>query len=409
MPSSVLLIGAKPDGAVRSLLRAGAEITCVASVKHAAGLPPGIRAVPVHDPADVEDVLLGLGRHGIDLTEFDVVTSALEYGLVAASVIGTLAGTTSVLPVSTAVRLRDKIVQKRVVRRARVLVAANTTAADEQEATAAVKAVGGPPVVVKPPHGAGARETVRLADDDALTHWAGRARPGPWTVEAFVDGVEHHLDGVVREGRVVLLTVSRYLSNMIDVPAGGMNGSVLLRPADEPGLYQAAQQLVSRSLTAMEHTTGVFHLEAFQRPDGQLVFGECGGRVAGKRIDEMIRLATGVDLHEEWAAAVLGLPTGAGAAVVREDAAFGNLDLLAPPGRIVSLPGLDDLARRPGVVHAEYKLRPGSTMTSFEDTNTRVGRVVVSGRNVAEVEQHLSEAAAWLWAQARSGSSQELS
>ncbi|GHH19754.1 ATP-grasp domain-containing protein [Streptomyces rubradiris] len=400
----VLLLGAKPDESVAALGELGAGITCVATPRHAVSLRRrGLvdRIVVVADPMDAEQVLLGLARDGISLDEFDVVTSALEHGLVAAAVIGASCAARS-LPLSTAVLLRDKQAQKTALRRAGVPLARSAVFVHPEELAEAVASVGGLPVVVKPPSGAGAADTAALRSADDVAAWKKGHGAGPWLCEEFVPGDELHIDGAVRGGQVVEICVSRYFRNQITALHGALNGSVALHAAQEESRYARARRLVRKAADVLGFADGVYHLEAFEQTDGTLVFGECAGRIAGGRIDRSVLLTTGVDLHREWAAAVLALPAPGRAGAAPGEDLFGWVTLSAPPGRVLSMPSVDDIRARPGVVDAELKLAVGSLMTTPRTTTTRAGRAVVRGAGATEVEATAADVAAWFREAARS-------
>ncbi|MEV5499526.1 ATP-grasp domain-containing protein [Nonomuraea fuscirosea] len=385
---SVLLVGGKPDGAVDMLAAYGARMTCVALPKHAKSLienPHVERVVAVRNPADTEEALLGLRRHGISLDEFDVITSGLEHGLMTAAVMGACSKA-RVLPLATAALLRDKHAQKTVLRRAGVPTARSAVFVEAHEVTSAAAEVGGLPVVVKPPAGAGAFDTTVLRRAADVAAWEAGHGAGPWLCEEFIPGIELHLDGVVRDGTVTRLSVSRYFAHRVKALEGALGGSVTLREAEDRQGYARARELVQRVVDALGFTAGVYHLEAFEQPNGELVFGECGGRVGGSRIDRAVHLTTGIDLHREWAAAALDAPPPVPADTVPGEATYGWLNLIAGlQGRIISMPSVDAIRNRPGVVDAELKLAVGSSIMESRDTNARVGRAVFRGRDSAEV------------------------
>ncbi|RMB71744.1 ATP-grasp domain-containing protein [Rhodococcus sp. SBT000017] len=392
----VLLVGGKPDRALHALRDLGASVTCVASVKHAAKLSGGAlvdAAVAVRNPADAEDVMLGLSRHGIRVEEFDVVTSALEFGLVAASVIGSAVSVRS-LPLRTAVLLRDKPSQKRALLDAGIRVASSEVFVAPDDLEGAVARVGGLPVVVKPTDGAGAGDTEMIRSADDLRGWSARARPRPWLCESFVVGDELHLDGVVRNGTLRSVCTSRYFAPMIGVYDGELSGSAMLGAERSDIVSLAAETCMAQVVAALDLQDCVFHAEMFEQADGSVVFGEIGGRVGGGRIDEMVRRGTGVDLHSAWAAAALGVEEA-----FRADRSpglvFGNLDLRTDPGTIVTLPSVEEIMGRSGVVDAELKLRPGDSMEAVADTNTRAGRAVFAADTWSQAREAAVTLDAW--------------
>ncbi|MET7683445.1 hypothetical protein [Streptomyces sp. NPDC005423] len=354
----------------------------------------GGRIVVVPDPTNVEHVLEGLERHDVSLEGFTAVGTNLEFALVAAAVVGSMGGARCLSP-RTAVLLRDKVAQKQAVRRAGLPVADCFT----------VDTLSGLPVrdsdyplVVKPLAGAGTADTFVLdsAREAALLRASrpGKAGHGPWAVEEFVAGAELQIDGVVREGSLLALTVSRYLHNLIAIKTGGLAGTVLLEPGAHTGLYVQARRLVSRALAALGHTDGVFHLEAFRQSD-RLVFSECAGRTSGGMMREELQEKYGFDLVAEWARALLGLPpdipTTAPSALC-----YGYLNLPARPGRIVSVPDTRRVLALPGVVRASVEVAPGDTAgDSRVSSDTKAGRVVVAAETEEAVERHLRGAASW--------------
>ncbi|MFC8447879.1 hypothetical protein [Kitasatospora sp. NPDC057223] len=398
----VVVLGWKPTEVLEALGRYGAEVVCVCEPADAAAAEKsGVadRVVMTASLADAGEVVAALVRERVPLTEDSIVCSADEFPLVTASVAGEALGCRS-WPVSRALALRDKFVQKLLIR------AAGIPVADAHQVDRLADLAGvpfEPPYVVKPFDEAGVRRTVLVATTEQAEEIAARGGAedqGPWLVESFVPGGELHVDGAVRAGRLELVSVSRYLNNVMAFRDGGLVGSTLLDPEEHPGLYAAVSDVTARSLNALGHPDGVFHLELFEQ-DELLVFGECAGRVGGGRVDTVVGLKFGVDLHDEWARAVLGLPSAAGSGL-RDRRTFGWLHLPAVAGRVTAMPGPDEIRSRPGVEVVEMKAEVGGVMADVrKDSNSRAGRVVVSGDGAAEVEQRLRDLADWFRAAVR--------
>lgn len=395
---SLLLLGWSPEQAPLGLAGLGALVTCVTSSAEApAARASGVlaRLVVVPDPADVEGVVSGLARAGLAPGDFSLVCSAHEFTLVAASVVAVLGGAAS-LPVPVAVALRDKYVQKARLRDAGVAVADFATADSPLAVAGVADRLGGYPVVVKPIAGAGALHTVRLDSAAEAEKWADRAAVLPWLVERYVSGAEVHIDGFVRAGEVGFVSVARYLTNLIELHEGeALVGSVAVRPGEEPGLYARAGDLVRASLRALGHTDGVFHLEAFEQEDGSLVFGECGGRVGGGRVDHMVERTFGVDLHQQWVTSVLQVPADP-VPQTSETGSYGWVHLSAPPGRVLSVPGREEVLGREGVVEVELRAKAGDVVSARRpDSRTRAARALVTGRDVGEVRDRIAALEKW--------------
>ncbi|WP_051927262.1 ATP-grasp domain-containing protein [Streptomyces durhamensis] len=391
-----LLIGWR-SGAAQAVEAVGYAPTCIITP---ADKPAALRAgfdgglVTASDPADVEQVLAALKRHHIDIADFAAVGTNLERCMVTASTIGALGGARSI-PVHTAVLLRDKIAQKAAVGAAGLPVATCHTidTLDDLPSDPDVY-----PLVVKPLAGEGTRETHLLQDAPDARRLA-EARPanaghGPWAVEEFIDGAELQIDGVVRDGQLCGFTISRYLQNLIAIKTGGLVGGVLLNPEDHLRLYEQATDLTTAALTALGHTDGVFHLEAFDQGH-RLVFSECAGRVSGGLVREMLVRKLGLDLTAEWARALVRAKPEI-PAEPRDDLCYGFANLAAPPGEIVSMPTTADVLLRDLVVEAAVELGPGLTAPDQTTaSNLRAGRFIASADSEKAVEAAVYDTLTW--------------
>ncbi len=355
----------------------------------------GRAVVVVPDPTRVDDVVAGLMRESIDGHDFEFVTTEHEQCIVPAAVLAEAYGQVG-LPVFTAVALRDKFVQKSLVRAAGIPTARCRTVID----VADLRSTDTPrPFVVKPLAGAGTRLTYAVRDqeslDSAASGIASSGQHGPWLIEEYVRGGELHVDGVVRDGTIGFLGVGRYLQNLIGIRRGGVVGSLVVDPDTHPRLYRRARELTAGVLGALGHTDGVFHLEAFDQGD-RLVFGECAGRIGGGMIWEVAGVKFGVDLYDEWARAVLGRPSGISAGRCPDGRPYGWVHLSARPGRVVSIPGPDDLRMQPGVVAAQVSVEPGDTVPDATTASSfRAARVMMTGASEDLLAEEMRTLAQW--------------
>ncbi|GHF52441.1 hypothetical protein GCM10010218_37380 [Streptomyces mashuensis] len=396
----VLYLGRQQE-AVDALTRLGAAVTCVMQpTEREKALREGFGGAlaVAGDHTCVEDVLGALADLGLAPEDFSLVCTEDEFAIVTAAVLDGRDGPA----VAAALALRDKGLQKRLVRAAGIPTADWARFPDLTAVAGAVeRGALRFPFVVKPPAGAGAQHTWVVAGRegpdglDALLRRPGTPA-GPWLAEAFVPGEELHVDGVVRDGRVLLASVSRYLHNVVDVHRGRLVASATLDDDAERDLIRAATDLTERSLAALGRTDGVFHLEAFHR-DGVLTFGECAGRIGGGLILEAVRRKHGIDLYHEWAAAVLGRPssvTGGGPGPVKDS--FGWVNLAAPPGRIRELPSREALEARPGVVEGQLWAAPGEVVGDLsQGSHLLVAKALVQAPSEAAARSQLLDVAAW--------------
>ncbi len=355
------------------------------------------KALPVPDITDLEQVLYALTHAGEGA--FDAVYCDYEHAMVNAAVVALHVGAASALSLSTALLGRDKLAQKRVAAAAGLPTAMVDMVPMNAHERAAFHPSAPYPVVVKPVFGSAARG-VRLVDSAAelgpalaaLTQWE------PALCEEYVEGVEYHLDAAVCGGRLVLLSVGRYLTNVLATTRKRPLGSVVLPVRDNEELYGRAEYLVRCSLAAFGLTDGVVHMEAFDTPTG-LVFSECGLRRGGATVPEAVSAATGLDYRRTSCLAGLGmLPE---APFVRPHQAAAWLLLKLEPGVLKRLPEDQDLAAVP---YAQFlslrrelvgKNTPategvyesvGAVLVTAPDANTAVARV---GQAVKVFQDHV--------------------
>lgn len=382
--------------ATRALQGYGARVVCAVAPKdrEAARARSAARdVVVVADPTSVEDILAALARAGEDPARFTVVSTMREFALTTMAALACVAGARGLSP-AVAVALRDKFVQKRLVRAAGIRVA-DCWAVDSAEELRALPFSG--PIVVKPLSGAGARDTHILPDLAARDALADRCIESPsagaWLVEQFIAGEELHCDGVVRDGEVVFLGVSEYLQNVISIKDGGLVGSYGLRPWQHPKTYDELRRLTADSLEAIGLADGIFHLEVF-RSGEEFVFSECAGRVGGGMIHEVVQRQFGVDLVDAWARALLGLPP---LPVPEPDArVHGFVQFRAPAGRVSAAPTEAELLDRPGCAFAAVDLHPGDEVPdAAAASNHKAGKAMVEADDETELRERAVSLARW--------------
>lgn len=391
---SVLLIGWR-IATLNALRELGARVWCVAApdVYRRFGHKAEVeRVVLVSDCSDAEEILSALRREGAEPSDFDIVCSQHEFSLVVSALVG---GDASPMPPTVALLLRDKYLQKKRIESAGLPVThcrilPDTTALEDLRA--------GGPVVVKPILGASCANTFVIHGDrdldGALAEFAGTRFGGPFLVEDFVTGSEHHVDGIVRDGELMFLAISRYLQNVINLRSDVLSGSVALKPQRYPDLYDKVRTLARDALRALGHRDGVFHMEVFA--DGDTVtFSECAGRVGGGPIAQFVNAQFGVDLHLEWARPILG----AGTPVVPDpspDVHGYGLLMAHGTGVIREIPDEAEIRELEGVVSGRPMVGPGHEVKEPKATSDgHVAEVVVRGATEEDVVRRLHQVDDW--------------
>ncbi len=108
-------------------------------------------------------------------------------------------------------------------------------------------------------------------------------------VEEYIEGTILHIDGLVKEGKLILCIASEYLGTCLDYANGYPLGSFQIETSSE--MKQWTQQCVQ----AVDIQQGCFHLEAISTSKG-LVFLEIANRVGGADVVKTFEMATGIHL-----------------------------------------------------------------------------------------------------------------
>ncbi|MFF4716892.1 ATP-grasp domain-containing protein [Streptomyces eurythermus] len=359
------------------------------TLRQRAGDAPVFPWVAVPDQSDLQEIIAALHREDL-AGPYDVVFTDAENSLVGASVLAELLSARGPA-LDTVLKATDKSLQKRAVREAGLAVTEHVLIRPGALPPAGELARVGFPAVLKPVASRAAQQVVRVQDAEhlgqVLRHMPGLSQT--WLLERYVDGREVHIDGVVQDGRLRLLAVSRYLSNVLEIRHGAAVGSVLLAPERHQEYYARCRRLAGTALSALGHRDGVFHLEAFETAEG-LVFSECAARGGGGLIVDVLRHHFGVDLNRAVVETACGIPFSPPEHWHPATPAVGWTQLLVPPGRVTRLPAVEDLRRYPGVAAVQLALDIGDVMPDRRTRSTiRAGRALVEGADEAEVEARI--------------------
>ncbi len=311
-------------------------------------VPRGIRRVIVDDTADVGRICAALERAGQLREPFDAVTTSREFCLVTAAVIAKLLGVRGHDP-RTVLHYRDKALQKRRVRAAGI----PTTRAfviDDIRRPGDLSHIDFETAVVKPIAGASSQHTLRVRSGDLPGVLADLARqpgcPRTFLVEEFVFGDEWHSDGIVFDGEVRFVSLTRYGSPCLGAV---IRRDITLDPVDDHFAYERVVPTVEAALGALGLLDGVFHMELFV-DDRAVTFGECAARRGGG-VQEYVELKHGVDLTTAALQACVGWEPSI--EVVRNPRVVGSIILPLPPGTVVAAPTVDEIEAQDGVEMAQ--------------------------------------------------------
>lgn len=232
-------------------------------------MPEGGTLIRVDDVTNVEDLLAALHREGLADRRFDAIQTTWEFAVVTAAALGAVLGCRVIEP-ATALRMRDKSLQKARLRAAGVPVARSVVVPD-------IFDVSDVPweferAVLKPIAGGGTTSTSVVGDRKDLEKVSRERREERETsrtflLEEFVPGDEWMAEGVVFDGEVLFFGLGVYSEPCLDAITG--QRPISLRRLDtvqEAEAYQRAEPVVRDSIAALGLRDGVFHMELFHDP-----------------------------------------------------------------------------------------------------------------------------------------------
>ncbi|MCD5317018.1 ATP-grasp domain-containing protein [Kineosporia babensis] len=194
-------------------------------------------------------------------------------------------------------RCRDKVAMVRAVESHAPVV--STFPVDESTDAGAVvnwlHECGAGRVILKPRDGAASLGVVEFASVDAFRSGVAAGFTEELEVQPFIEKPICHLDGLIRDGVVTFLSVSRFVGDNLlyhrdRIPMGS---AVMDRDAHRMGL-----DFASRVLTGLGVEDSAFHIEAFFEGTGFRML-EAAVRVGGINIQPHLRRVFEVDLTAE--------------------------------------------------------------------------------------------------------------
>ncbi|MEM6576249.1 MAG: ATP-grasp domain-containing protein, partial [Pseudomonadota bacterium] len=259
-----------------------------------------VRSV-VHEPSLLAAVKAIQGAVWVDRLE-----ATVEAHIMAAATVREAAGIPGT-SAHTAYLCRDKPAMKQALREAGIPCAQSTRAVSEQDLNDFADAVGFP-LIIKPPAGAGASDTYRVASRSELASVAqacGVADGQAVAVEEFIEGHEGYLDTLTVNGEVVHEFVTHYYPNVLEAMRERWISPqmVTTNRLDAEG-YGEVRAMARKVNQVLGIGTSATHREWFAGPKG-IKFSEIGCRPPGVGQWDVYNTANDFDLYFEWAHALV--------------------------------------------------------------------------------------------------------
>ena len=252
-----------------------------------------------------EDELLRTVRAVQDKVWVDRLEATIEAHIMAAARVREATGIPGT-STRTAYLCRDKPAMKEVLRKAGIPTAQSTRAESAEDARDFAASVGYP-LIIKPPDGAGAAGTYRVASNaelEGVIHESGLANGVPVAVEEFIEGHEGYIDTITINGKVQHEFITHYYPNVLEAMRERWISPqmVTTNRIEAPG-YAEVRAMTREVIRVLDIGTSATHMEWFFGPKG-LKFSEIGCRPPGVGQWDVYNAANEFDIYYEWASAV---------------------------------------------------------------------------------------------------------
>jgi len=265
------------------------------------------------------------------------------------------------------------------------------------EATKAAKRIGFP-CVVKAPDRQGQRglTLVRAEEDvqEAVRVALDASRSATLLVEEHVPGREITVNAFSSHGHFSPLTVTDRLT--APLPAFGVALTHVWPSELEPTEIGAAVEAAAGAAAGVGIAEGPSYTQVLLGPDGPRV-GELAARLGGGHDAELCRVALGVDLNGAALSAALGeeVPASSLAPVARVGGACVRF-LVAPPGELQEVIGVEEAFGQEGIRGIRIYRRPGHRFGEFRRGPDRAGAILAVGDSREEALERASRAEAMI-------------
>jgi biotin carboxylase len=353
--------------------------------------------LPLDDPPEAARRIVAQSRRDSRLG-LDAIVGVDDLGIVTAALAARELGLVHSPPEAVALT-RDKAAMRREWQRAGV-PQPEFVVVEPGEAGAVAEAVMtlGAPVVVKPCSLSGSRGVIRADSPDEARRAAGRISAilraegersdGPMLVERFVPGPEVAVEGLLRDGRLEVITIFDK-PDPLDGPY--FEETLYLSPTRIPSHVRGAVvDATGAALRALGLTNGPFHAE-LRVPGavGPVVVLEVAARTIGGRCSKALVMSDGSSLEELVISNAIGLPY--------------STPQLASPCGILMIPiprsgvlrgvgGVDDVRSLPDITGVEITIAVGRPVRALPEGDRYLGFVFAAASTRALVEAALRDA-----------------
>lgn len=291
----------------RGLAEAGARVFGVGD-QHAGNLPELVRQslseyVQVSSLWDARKVITELQQQ-LKGQQLDRIECLWEPGVILAAELREHFGVAG-MNVEHARLFRDKEAMKVALDKAGIRTPRHVAVDSAAGCWAAVEKIGFP-VILKPIDGAGSADTYRVGSREELRAVLPLLRHVPTiSIEEFIDGEEYTFDTITINGEIAYYNIAWYRPRPLIARSNEWISPqvIALQDVDRPDLADGVKMGFD-VIKALKFETGFTHMEWYRKSDGEVVFGEIGGRPPGAHQVDQMKYACDFDVFKAWGQAL---------------------------------------------------------------------------------------------------------
>ncbi len=291
----------------RGLAESGARVFGVGD-QHAGGLPDQVRRslsdyVQVSSLWDSGHVIAELTQK-LKGQQLDRIECLWEPGVMLAAELREHFGVTG-MTVEHAHLFRDKEAMKVALDAAGIRTPRHVAVDSVAGCWEAAETIGFP-VILKPIDGAGSADTYRVNSREEMRAVLPLLRHVPRiSIEEFIDGEEYTFDTITINGAIAYYNVAWYRPRPLIARSNEWISPqvIALHDVDHPDLADGIKMGFD-VIKALQFETGFTHMEWYRKADGEVVFGEIGGRPPGAHQVDQMKYACDFDVFKAWGQAL---------------------------------------------------------------------------------------------------------
>lgn len=253
------------------------------------------------------------------------------------------------------------------------------------------------PVIIKPARGYGSLQTRILRepmDVKALLDTKGifdEFQAADFDLETFIPSDMYHVDGIIRNGKVIVIWPSKCINNCLLMVEGKPTGGYLLG-LDNP-LVSIINDFAIKVLKILPAPTDYgFHLELFIE-DKKPIFCEIASRIGGPWINDLWVNGMGIDLKKEFVRAQAALPFSTSSTQKRPSKIIGGIIFPPKKGKILSIPSGCNLG---GVVQYSPFARIGTQLENPQGMLGHIAAFTISANSESEMIETIKSVQKWV-------------